>query len=160
MKEQSKKEQVDYWIKTAWLSISRMYNAFAADYETTYASGLALLYIDVEKGTPATKIAPQMGMESRSLTRILKTLEERGMIIREADATDKRKVIVRLTPAGIQYRDYSKRTVLGFNEFLRSEIAPEKLSCFFEVMQQIQASTEAYASQAIREKAQTQENFN
>lgn len=146
MKEQTKTEQIDFWIKTTWLSISRMYNSVAADYNTTYAAGLALLYIDVEEGTPATKIAPQMGMESRSLTRILKALEERGMITRAADPKDGRRVIIRLTPEGIRYRNFSKQIVLGFNEHIRTQIPEEKLKCFFDVIHKVQQAAEDFQS--------------
>jgi hypothetical protein len=36
------------------------------------AIGFALLSIDKDKGTPATKISARMGMEATSLTRTLK----------------------------------------------------------------------------------------
>lgn len=152
MKNETKKKQVDFWIKTTWLSISRMYNSFASEYDTTYAAGLALLYIDVEKGTPATKIAPQMGMESRSLTRILKSLEKRGMITRAPDPKDGRRVIIRLTPEGVRYRDFSKETVLGFNDYIRQIVPQEKLDCFFEVMDKIQEATEEYTQQSVTQE--------
>ncbi len=119
-----------------------MYNAVASDFQVTYAAGLALLYIDVDEGTPATKIAPQMGMESRSLTRILKTLETRGLIYREADPDDRRKVIIRLTPEGVQFRDFSRKLVLNFNEEVRKQIPKERLDDFFKTMIEIQEISE------------------
>ncbi|HAP64560.1 MAG TPA: MarR family transcriptional regulator, partial [Cytophagales bacterium] len=78
-------ETVDYHIKATWHAISRMYNQEAAKYEITMSLGFALLTIHPEEGTPATKIAPQMGLEARSLTRILKTMEERGFIYKQPD---------------------------------------------------------------------------
>ncbi len=38
-----------------------------------------------DDGTPATKIAPQMGLEPRSLTRLLKSMEDQKLIVRKAD---------------------------------------------------------------------------
>jgi DNA-binding MarR family transcriptional regulator len=78
-----------------------------------------------------------MGLEPRSLTRILKTLEERGTIYREVDKTDKRSVRIFLTQEGKKAREQSRQTVLRFNEVLRKEIPEEKLNVFFEVIQQI-----------------------
>jgi MarR family transcriptional regulator, organic hydroperoxide resistance regulator len=132
-----KEESIDYHIRVAWHAIARMYNQQAAKYDATMAIGFVLLNIDVEEGTPATKIAPQMGLEPRSLTRILKTLEERGAIFREVDKTDKRSVRIFLTAEGKKARDHSRQTVLRFNEVIRKEIPEEKLNTFFEVIQQV-----------------------
>jgi DNA-binding MarR family transcriptional regulator len=91
----------------------------------------------VEEGTPATKIAPLMGLEARSLTRLLKTLEEKGAIYRQVDAVDKRCVRIYLTEEGKKGREQAKETVVRFNEIVREEIPTEKLETFFEVIQSI-----------------------
>ena len=63
-------------------------------YDATMSMGFVLLNINSEEGTPATKIAPLMGLEARSLTRLLKSMEEKKLIYREADKNDKRSAIV------------------------------------------------------------------
>jgi DNA-binding MarR family transcriptional regulator len=132
-----REETVDYNIKAAWHAIARMYNQQAGKHDITMSMGFVLLNINSEEGTPATKIAPLMGLEARSLTRLLKSMEEKGLIIREADATDKRLVRIVLTKEGKKKRDTSKQTVLRFNEAVRNQIDDSKLSVFFEVLQQI-----------------------
>ena len=132
-----KEETIDYHIRAAWHAIARMYNQQASKYDATMSIGFVLLNIDSEKGTPATKIAPQMGLEPRSLTRILKTLEERGAIYREVDKSDKRSVRIFLTKDGKTAREQSRQTVLRFNEILRQEIPEEKINTFFEVITQV-----------------------
>lgn len=132
-----KEETVDYHIRSAWLAIARMYNQQASKHDATMAEGFVLLNIDVEEGTPATKIAPLMGLEPRSLTRLLKSMEERGAIYRKVDENDKRSVRIFLTEEGLKGRDRSKETVLRFNEAIRSEIPEVKLKAFFEVIQHI-----------------------
>ncbi|HMG89981.1 MAG TPA: hypothetical protein VK589_07970, partial [Chryseolinea sp.] len=67
-----REETVDHNIKSAWHAISRMYNQQAGKHEITTSIGFVLLNIHSD-GTPATKIAPLMGLEARSLTRMLKT---------------------------------------------------------------------------------------
>ena len=62
-------ESVDYQIKATWHAISRMYNQQAIKYDITTSIGFVLLNIDSHEGTPATKIAPLMGLEARSLTK-------------------------------------------------------------------------------------------
>jgi MarR family transcriptional regulator, organic hydroperoxide resistance regulator len=132
-----REETVDYNIKAAWHAIARMYNQQAGKYNLTMSMGFVLLNINPEEGTPATKIAPLMGLEARSLTRLLKSMEEKGFIYREADASDKRLVRIGLTKEGKKKREISKQTVLRFNDAVREQIEGEKLSVFFEVLQQI-----------------------
>jgi DNA-binding MarR family transcriptional regulator len=132
-----REETVDFHIRSAWHAIARMYNQQAAEYDATMAMGFVLLNIDSEEGAPATKIAPQMGLEARSLTRILKTLEERGIIQRKGDANDKRSVRIFLTKEGKKRKEKARETVLRFNEALRQEVSEEKLATFFEVIQKI-----------------------
>ncbi len=98
--------------------------------------GFALLNIHSE-GTPATKIGPMMGLETRSLTRLLKSMEEKGLIYRETDKNDKRSVRIYLTKAGMKNKEKARDTVLRFNEAIREAISGQKLNVFFEVVQGI-----------------------
>jgi len=132
-----REETIDYNIKAAWHSIARMYNQQAAKYNGTMSIGFALLNIHSEEGTPATKIGPMMGLESRSLTRLLKSMEEKGLICRKGDKIDKRSVRIYLTKEGKKHKEKSKETVLRFNEVVREEIPGNKLNVFFEVVQEI-----------------------
>lgn len=99
--------------------------------------GFALLNIHTEEGTPATKIAPMMGLEARSLTRLLKSMEEKGLIYRETDKNDKRSVRIRLTKEGRKNKEKARNTVLRFNEVVREEIDDETLIVFFDVLKKI-----------------------
>jgi len=137
-----REETVDYNIKGLWHSISRMYNQFGSPYDITASTGFVLLNIDVEKGTPATKIAPLLGMESRSLTRMLKAMEEKGWVYREKDPTDGRSVRIFLSEIGKEKRELSRRAVREFNLKIRSLIDQERLNNFFTVMQEISAIVE------------------
>ena len=127
---------VDFHIKTSWYAISRMYNTYAAQFDMTMAIGFVLLHIDKE-GTSATKIAPALGLEARSLTRMLKTLEDKKWIRREANYQDKRIVKIFLTDLGKKKRDQAKQGVLLFNELVYTQIGPEKLGVLFEVLESV-----------------------
>jgi DNA-binding MarR family transcriptional regulator len=137
-----KEETVDYHIKAAWHAISRMYNQEASKYDATMSVGYCLLNINSEEGTPATKIAPLMGLEARSLTRLLKSMEERGLIERKSDATDGRLVRIVLTEEGREKKEKAKNSVLKFNNSIRAKIPESKLQVFFEVVQEISKEIE------------------
>ena len=132
-----KEKTVDFHIKWGWHAISRMYNAYASQYDMTMAIGYVLLNIDLDTGTPATKIGPLLGMEPRSLVRMLKSLEERGWIRREVDGTDKRFVRIYLTDEGKAKRELAREGVLQFNQMIRERIPLDKLVLFMDVMKDI-----------------------
>jgi DNA-binding MarR family transcriptional regulator len=114
-----------------------MYNEEASKFEGSMAIGFALLSIDKEEGTPSTFISSRMGMEATSLTRTLKTLEEKGLIVRKKNPEDGRGVLIYLTELGKEKRELSKTTVLKFNETIRKSISEEKLQHFIEVADKI-----------------------
>ena len=124
---------IDYMLRTTWLAVNKMYNEEAAKFDSTMATGFTLLSIDKEKGTASTALGPIMGMEATSLSRILKSMEKRGLIIRKPNPLDGRGVIIHLTEFGKEKREYSKEKVLTFNNDIRHNISEEKLKNFYEV---------------------------
>ncbi|MFM2229703.1 MAG: Transcriptional regulator SlyA [Bacteroidota bacterium] len=128
-----KDKTIDYALRATWQAVARMYNEEASKYDASMAVGFALLSIDKEEGTPSSYISNRMGMEPTSLTRTLKTLEDRGLIYREKNPEDGRGVLIFLTEEGKEKRELSKNTVLRFNDSIRKYISDEKLKHFMEV---------------------------
>jgi DNA-binding MarR family transcriptional regulator len=132
-----KDKTIDYVLRATWQAVSRMYNEEASKYGATMATGFALLSMDKDKGTPSTSLGPKMGMEATSLTRTLKSMEEKGLIIRKKNPEDGRGVLIHLTAFGKEKRELSKNTVLKFNETVKQHITDKKLQHFFEVAETI-----------------------
>jgi DNA-binding MarR family transcriptional regulator len=128
-----KEKTIDYILRATWQAVARMYNEEASKFDGSMAIGFALLSIDKEEGTPSTAISSRMGMEATSLTRTLKTLEDKGLIIRKKNPDDGRGVLIYLTDFGRQMRAQSKETVIKFNESVRKNISEEKMKNFIEV---------------------------
>ena len=128
---------IDYALRATWQAVARMYNEEAKNFETTMAVGFTLLSIDPKTGTPSTALGPKMGMEATSLSRILKSMEEKGLIERKPNPTDGRGVLIHLTDFGLEKREDSKGVVLRFNEVIRNHVSGEKLEHFFEVIETI-----------------------
>ena len=129
-------DTADFHIRWSWYNIARMYNLKAANFGGTMAIGYALLNIDKE-GTPSTKLCPKMGMEPRSLTRMIKSLEKKGWIEKKHDKSDKRLVKLHLTEEGKRLRQKTKEVVIHFNNRLYEEIGEKELKTCFNVLQQI-----------------------
>lgn len=128
-----KDKTIDYALRATWQAVSRMYNEEAAKYDATMATGFALLSLDRESGTPSTTLGPRMGMEATSLTRTLKSMEEKGLIYRQKNPEDGRGVLIYLTDFGKEKRELSRNTVLKFNETVKQNITDEKWQHFMEV---------------------------
>ncbi|HEX8561508.1 MAG TPA: MarR family transcriptional regulator [Flavobacterium sp.] len=132
-----KEKTIDYVLRATWQAIARMYNEEAAKYGATMATGFALLSIDRDKGIPSTALGPKMGMEATSLTRTLKSMEEKGLIVRRKNPEDGRGVLIHLTDFGREKRELSRRNVLRFNDTIKQHVSEEQLRSFMEVAEVI-----------------------
>ena len=132
-----KDKTIDYVLRATWQAVSRMYNEEATKYGATMATGFVLLSIDKDKGTPSTTLGPKMGMEATSLSRILKTLEERELIVRRPNPEDGRGVLINLTAKGLEKRESSRQRVFTFNDKVKHEIGSDKLNEFYDVSEKI-----------------------
>ncbi|NRR90697.1 MarR family transcriptional regulator [Winogradskyella undariae] len=132
-----KDKTIDYILRTTWLAVNKMYNEEAAKFDTTMATGFALLSIDPENGTPSTSLGPKMGMEATSLSRTLKMMETKGLIERRPNPEDGRGVLIFLTEFGLEKRNYSKARVITFNETIKANISEQELASFQKVAEVI-----------------------
>ena len=112
------------------MGVTKMYNEEAGKKGSTMATGFALISIDPDEGTPSTSLGPKMGIEATSLSRTLKTMEEKGLIVRKPNPLDGRGVLIHLTPFGIEMREFSKRVVFGFDEAVNKAVNSEDLKTF------------------------------
>ena len=131
------KKTIDHLLRSTWQAIARMYNEEASKYDSTMATGFALLSIDPKKGTPSTALGPKMGMEPRSLTRMIKSLEEKGWIEKRMDKSDKRMVNIHLTETGKKMRNLSRSSVIKFNKTIQEKINKSELKTCFKVLGEI-----------------------
>ncbi len=132
-----KEKTIDYILRATWQAVSRMYNEEASKYGASMSVGFALLSIDKDNGIPSTALGPQMGMEPTSLTRTLKSMEEKGLIARKKNPVDGRGVLIHLTKLGKEKRELSRDRVLKFNDVIRQHVPQEKLDSFMEVAEVI-----------------------
>jgi len=129
-----KEESIDHYLRATWQAVSKMYNEQAVKHDSTMATAFVLLNIDFENGTPSTALGPLMGMEATSLSRILKNMEDKGIISRKKNPKDGRGVLIKLTDFGIEKREFAKEVVLRFNDVVKANVTNEQLKNFFEVM--------------------------
>ena len=127
-----KKKTIDASLRTTWNAVSKMHNREASKFDSTMAMGFALLNIEAE-GTPSSSLGPKLGMESTSLSRLLKSMENKKMIKRVPNPSDGRSVLIFLTPFGKEKRDDSRLVVLNFNHVIENQLSDIQIKHFFEV---------------------------
>jgi DNA-binding MarR family transcriptional regulator len=130
-------ETVDSKLKTAWQAVSRMYNAEAVLHDGTIAVAHFLLNIDGHEGSFASDIAPRLGTESTSLSRIIQSLEAKKLIKRVPEKSDKRKIKIMLTAKGKEKKELAKNIVKSFNQKVEQVMGKEKVLEFFKAIDKI-----------------------
>jgi|TARA_B110000914_G_scaffold133548_1_gene116755 DNA-binding MarR family transcriptional regulator len=135
------KKTIDHVLRSTWQAVAKMYNEEAVKYNSTMAVGFALLSIDPKKGTPSTSLGPKMGMEATSLSRTLKSMEEKKFIQRKPNPYDGRGVLIHLTELGKTKRDASRIAVKKFNQAVLDEAGIESIENFHLVIEKINELT-------------------
>ncbi|MBT8187429.1 MAG: MarR family transcriptional regulator [Croceitalea sp.] len=128
---------IDYALRATWQAVTRMYNEEAKQNGLTMAIGFTLLSIDPKEGTPSTALGPKMGMEATSLSRILKSIEQKGFIQRKPNPDDGRGVLIHLTALGLEKRKGVKEVVLQFNDVVKAHVNEQDLAGFNKTTQVI-----------------------
>ncbi len=128
-----KSKSIDHQLRATWQAVAKMYNEQASKHDSTMAMAFVLLNIDFEDGTPSTALGPLMGMEPTSLSRILKSMEDKELILREKNPEDGRSVIIKLTKFGKEKREISRGHVYQFNNKIREKLSDDEIQTFFKV---------------------------
>ena len=125
-----------YHLRANWLAVSKLFNDLAKEYDVSMAMAFVILAIS-DNGTPVTKIAPRLGMEPNSLSRLLNSLQNKGVIYRENDIDDQRKVLVFLTDYGKKLRTIAIQTVVKVETKITNMMTPEERKLLMKIMRNV-----------------------
>lgn len=82
----------------------------------------------------ATELADRASLHQPSLTRILKTLTERGFIGRTTDTQDRRRQVVQLTTAGHAVIQENLAHATEIAEALRGALGPDRFDTLLDLL--------------------------
>ena len=131
------KRTIEQEIRYTWLLISKMYNEEAEKFGGSMTVGFALLSLNPKEPIPSTSLGPKMGMESTSLSRTLKFMEDEILIQRIPNPEDGRSVLIKLAARGMKFRNYARELVLKFNKVITNEVGEESVNNFYHVVDHI-----------------------
>jgi DNA-binding MarR family transcriptional regulator len=92
--------QLCFAIYSASHAFTRFYKPLLAELEVTYPQYLVLLFLWQRPEARVTDIGAALGLDTGTLSPLLKRLEKTGYIRRERSSEDERQVVVRLTALG------------------------------------------------------------
>lgn len=91
-------DQLCFSIYSAGHAFTRFYKPLLAPLGLTYPQYLVLLTLWEEDGLPLKSIGERLGLDSGTLTPLLRRMDEAGLLTRTRDAADERMVHIHLTP--------------------------------------------------------------
>ena len=93
-------DQLCFALYSTSLAMTKVYKPLLAKLGVTYPQYLVLLVLWENDGLVVSTIGERLYLDSGTLTPLLKRLEAGGLIIRQRDAADERRVRIHLTAAG------------------------------------------------------------
>ena len=93
-------DQLCFALYSTSLAMTKVYKPLLAKLGVTYPQYLVLLVLWENDGLVVSTIGERLYLDSGTLTPLLKRLEAGGLITRQRDAADERRVRIHLTAAG------------------------------------------------------------
>jgi len=134
-------QQLCFALYSASMAIGRAYKPMLDALGLTYPQYLVLHALWEQDGRTIGEIADRLGLESSTITPLVKRLESAGLLARARNPDDERQVLVSLTPRGHDIRD--RCGCLGEELLARSGMSVEQLS---KLNRKVQALRDAVAA--------------
>lgn len=96
--------QVCFPLYAASNLLNRLYRSVLAQFNLTYPQYLVMLVLWEQSPVSVGDLGEKLFLDSGTLTPLLKRLEANGLVNRQRDPTDERRVLVRLSAQGQQLR--------------------------------------------------------
>lgn len=97
--------QLCFALYSASLAMTKLYQPLLAQLGLTYPQYLVMLVLWESDDMAVSDIGQRLGLDSGTLTPLLKRLQQQALLSRERDAQDERRVRVRLSAAGQALRE-------------------------------------------------------
>lgn len=114
------------------LKAARM-NAF--DLSAAHTQSLCLLYEAMPDGLTQTELARRIGMDRAQVSRVLRTLRERGCLPDDAQTGYKRRYV--LTEEGVRTARQVQAIIAQVHAYVSEGISREDLICFYRTFERI-----------------------
>ena len=101
--------QLCFALYSASLAMTKLYKPLLEPLGLTYPQYLVMLVLWETDGLMVSQVGERLALDSGTLTPLLKRLEAAGLVQRQRDSTDERRVLLQLTPAGHALKAQARR---------------------------------------------------
>ena len=119
-------QQLCYALYSASMAVTRTYKPVLDSLGLTYPQYLILLALWDEDGLGVGALAERLALEPSTVTPLVKRLEAAGLVRRQRDTADERRVYVHLTADGVAMR--ARCTCVGETLVARAGMPLEELA--------------------------------
>jgi MarR family transcriptional regulator, organic hydroperoxide resistance regulator len=93
-------QQLCFALYSSSLAMTKLYKPLLEPLKLTYPQYLVMLVLWERDGITVSEVVERLTLDSGTLTPLLKRLQTSGLLARQRDTKDERRVIVKLTAAG------------------------------------------------------------
>jgi DNA-binding MarR family transcriptional regulator len=133
--------QLCFALYSTSLAMTRLYKPLLDALGLTYPQYLVLLVLWETDGLAVSALGERLFLDSGTLTPLLKRMQAAGLLTRQRNAADERRVTISLTPAGQQLRTQAEKIPACILDASQCAL-PELVS----LTQQVQALRERLSS--------------
>lgn len=108
--------QVCFPLYAASREIIKRYRPYLEKIGLTYTQYIAMIVLWAEKKINVKELGKKLFLDSGTLTPVLKSLETKGLVIRNRSKIDERVLIVEITPKGEALKEEAKDIPLGVSK--------------------------------------------
>jgi len=123
---------------TASKAVRRAFDRALASAGGSIPMWLVLTNLKAADWRSQNDLATAVGIEGPTLTRHLDALERQGLVRRHQDPSDRRAVVVELTPEGHDAHALLREVVIGFDRRLRSGLSQEDVDRLRELLARLE----------------------
>lgn len=123
-------------------------NRVLRKHDITWTGFVVLWVVWIWDGMEARHVAESADISKATLTGVVKTLEGRGLILREGDERDRRLVRLRLTEEGLQLMEQIYPEFNAVESELVSGLSDRKVATFTRILRELVTHMENQAESA------------
>jgi DNA-binding MarR family transcriptional regulator len=124
-------------LRDAHMSFNRRLREALAQHAISFSQYQHLRHLWQSDGLVQTELSRRIGIETASSTAVIDQLEKRGLIRRQRDASDRRRIIVTLMPAGRALERPLDDCAIIVNRRARASLPDAQMAGLFKTMRRI-----------------------
>lgn len=93
-----------------------------------------LMALKISNGLSMNQLGEIISIDNAAVTRHVDTLEKNGMVTREIDIKDRRKIIVRITPDGTAEAEKAKSVARSVNSKIKEGFTEQEVEIFKRIL--------------------------